>query len=144
MKKKLSPSSAKQTSTWFGFSIGGDWHACVWSACPCIISWLSCLTVWLCCSSNCDSGYCGSVQRSIWLKSGLPSEAWICQNILVIWRVTKRVMVWNCGFSLWPLITPSMWSWMTVFLTGINSVDFDYPTVILLPSCEASLCELDV
>ncbi len=30
-----------------------------------------------------------------------------------------------------------------VFLTGISGVDFDYLTVVLLPSCEAFLCELD-
>ncbi len=30
-----------------------------------------------------------------------------------------------------------------VFLTGISRVDFDCPTVVLLPSCEAYLCELD-
>ena len=30
-----------------------------------------------------------------------------------------------------------------VFSTGISGVDFDCPTVVLLPSCEAFLCELD-
>ncbi len=30
-----------------------------------------------------------------------------------------------------------------VFSTGMEGVDFDFPTIILLPSCEAILCELD-
>ncbi len=30
-----------------------------------------------------------------------------------------------------------------MFLTGIGGVDFDCLTLVLLPSCEAYLCELD-